>query len=81
MLERAEATGYVRVMLQMLEKRVDELERRVAELAAFVGSKPRKKDWAATVGTLPDDEMSREAERLGRDYRDSLRDSGDRAGT
>ena len=67
-------------MSQMLEKRVDELEKRVAELAAIVGSHLRKKDWPATVGTLPDDEISREADRLGRDYRDSLRDSGDRAG-
>jgi len=67
-------------MSQMLEKRVDVLEKRVAELAAKVGSQLHKKDWPATVGTLPDDEISREADRLGRDYRDSLRDSGDSAG-
>jgi len=67
-------------MSQMLEKRVDVLEKRVAELAAIVGSQLRKKDWPTTVGTLPDDEISREADRLGRDYRDSLRDSGDGAG-
>ena len=67
-------------MSQMLEKRVDVLEKRVAELAAIVGSQLRKKDWPTTVGTLPDDEISREADRLGRDYRDSLRDSGGSAG-
>jgi len=67
-------------MPQTLEDRVDELEKKIAELSAVVGGKPRKKDWLGTVGTWPDDEVSREAERLGREYRDSLRDSSDRAG-
>jgi hypothetical protein len=53
---------------------------KVAELGAIVGVSPRKKNWLATVGTLPDDETSREAERLGRKYRDRLKDSDDRAG-
>ena len=61
-------------MPDTIEQRVDELEKRVAELGAVVGAKPRKKDWLATVGTLPDDEISREAERLGREYRSNLRD-------
>lgn len=68
-------------MPQTLERRLDEIEKRVAELGAIVGAGPRKKDWLATVGTLPDDEISRQADRLGREYRDSLTDSGDRAGT
>jgi len=68
-------------MPQTLEDRVDVLEKTVAELSAVVGAKPRPKEWLGTVGTWPDDEISREAERLGREYRDSLRNSPERAGT
>lgn len=68
-------------MPQTLEDRMDELEKRVAALAALVGAKPRKKDWLATVGTLRDDELSREAERLGREYRETAQDLGDGADT
>ena len=57
-------------MSQTLEKRVDELERKVAELIAkTLDLRPRQKDWRRTVGTMTDDEMAREAERLGREYR------------
>jgi predicted nucleic acid-binding Zn-ribbon protein len=57
-------------MSQTLEKRVDELERKVAELSAkTLDLRPRQKDWRRTVGTMTDDEMAREAERLGREYR------------
>lgn len=80
MVEGAGVLGYVRAMPQTLEQRVDELEKRMAELAAVVGARPRKKDWLATVGTLADDETSREADQLGREYRASLRESGERAG-
>jgi hypothetical protein len=66
---------------QTLEKRVDELERKVTELAIAVGGKPPQKDWLSTVGMWTDDDISREAERLGREYRDSLRDSPDSAGS
>jgi hypothetical protein len=53
-----------------LEQRVQELERRVAELSAqILGLRPQTKDWRRTVGTIPDDDLSREAERLGREYR------------
>jgi hypothetical protein len=31
--------------------------------------KRRKKDWRSTFGTLEDDDISREAEHLGREYR------------
>jgi len=67
-------------MPETLEKRLDEIEKRVAELGAIVGVRPRRKDWLATVGTLPDDELSREAERMGREYRDGLNDADDRVG-
>jgi hypothetical protein len=57
-------------MSQTLEKRVDELEKKMAELSAEVLElRPLKRDWRATVGSLPDDELTREAERLGREYR------------
>jgi prefoldin subunit 5 len=57
-------------MAQTLEKRVEELERQFTELRAQVlDLTQRKKDWRSTVGTLEDDEVTREAERLGREYR------------
>jgi hypothetical protein len=65
-------------MPETLEQRLSDVEKRVAELGAlFRGS--RKKDWLSTVGTLPDDALSREAEQQGREYRDRLKDD-DRAG-
>jgi hypothetical protein len=72
--------NYARSMPETIEHRLDEIEKRVAELGALVGAGPRKKDWLATVGTLSDDELSREADRLGQEYRHSLNDSADRAG-
>jgi hypothetical protein len=32
-------------------------------------SKPQVKDWRRTVGAMPDDEISRSAERLGQEWR------------
>ena len=58
-------------MSQALEKRVEFLEREFSELRAQVlGLGQRKKDWRSTVGTLVEDEMTREAEKLGREYRE-----------
>jgi len=57
-------------MSQTLEKRVEELERKIAELSAQVLElRVPRKDWHRTVGSTPDDEITREAERLGREYR------------
>ena len=57
-------------MSQTLEKRVEELEQKVARLSAEVlRLQPPRKDWHRTVGSMPDDELTREAERLGREYR------------
>lgn len=62
--------NYFNAMSQTLEKRVEELEKKVAELSTQVlGLRPPRKDWRKTVGSLPDDELTREAERLGREYR------------
>ena len=68
----AEPVGpaYIRVMSQTLESRVQQLEQKVAELSAeILGLKPRAKDWRRTVGSMEDDEITRSAEQLGRDYR------------
>jgi hypothetical protein len=58
-------------MAQTLEQRVEELEHKLAELSAqILDLRPRRKDWRRTVGSLDDDEMTRNAERLGREYRE-----------
>ena len=57
-------------MSQQLEQRVEELEKKVAELSAqILGLQPPAKDWRRTVGSMPDDELTREAEHLGQEYR------------
>ena len=57
-------------MALTLERRVDELEKKVAELSAQVlNLRPRQKDWRRSVGSLEDDETTRSAEQLGREYR------------
>ena len=58
-------------MSQTIEQRVELLEKEFAELRSQVlGLKQRKRDWRSTLGTLENDEMTREAERLGREYRE-----------
>ena len=62
--------AYLLFVPQTLEQRVESLEKEFAELQSQVlGLKHRKRDWRSTVGTLEDDEMTREADRLGREYR------------
>jgi len=69
-VEVLESMDYLSAMSQRLENRVEELERKFSELAAQVlDLKRRKKDWRSTFGILEDDEITREAERLGREYR------------
>jgi len=63
----AEATQSI----SSLEERFAQLERQFADLRAEVlGLPPRTKDWRRTVGMMPDDELSRSAARLGREWRD-----------
>ena len=58
-----------------VEQRLAELEKQFAELRATVLKlTPKKKDWRSTVGTLVDDEISREADQLGADYRAQQRE-------
>lgn len=62
-------------MEQTLENRVAHLEQTLAQLTVKVLQlTPVKKDWQATLGMLPDDDLSREAERLGREYRTGERE-------
>jgi len=57
-------------MSMTLEQRVTDLEHKVAELSAqILGLKPRAKNWRQTAGSLEEDEATRSAERLGREYR------------
>jgi hypothetical protein len=58
-------------MSQTLEKRVDFLEKEFSGLRAqILNLRQGNKDWRSTFGTLEDDEITREAERLGRQYRE-----------
>ncbi len=50
--------------LTRIERDFDELKRQV------LGLKPRAKAWRDTVGMIPDDELSRSAEKLGREWRE-----------
>lgn len=55
----------------LIEKRLAVLEEQMADI--FRTQAPRK-DWQSTVGTVKDDEFSREADRLGEEWRDSVTD-------
>ncbi len=55
-----------------LAERLVELEKQFAELRALVlRLTPAKKDWRSTVGMMPDDEVSRNGDRLGREWREA----------
>ena len=54
-----------------VEDRLADLEKRFVDLRAQVlNLSPEKKDWRATEGMMPDDEISRGADRLGREWRE-----------
>jgi hypothetical protein len=50
--------------LTRIEREFDELKHEVLRL------KPRAKGWRQTVGAIPDDGLSRNAEKLGREWRE-----------
>lgn len=54
---------------QSLEKRVEELERQMAELRSMSGQSQPHKDWRRRIGKFRDDPGYDEAIRLGRRYR------------
>jgi hypothetical protein len=69
-------------MAQTLERRVEELEHKLADLAAqFADVKTRQNDWRHTFGLSWDDDGFKEMVSLGRDYRQSLRHQGNGAGS
>jgi hypothetical protein len=55
---------------QTLEKRVKELERKVAKLGAPPIRSNRKKDWRRSIGVFRNDADFEQAVRLGRKYRE-----------
>jgi len=72
---------YFRGMSQTLERRVEELEHKLADLTAqFADVKSRQKDWRRTFGLSRGDEGFKEMLSLGREYRQSLRHQGSGAG-
>ncbi len=54
---------------QSLEKRVEELEKELAELKAEIRSGPAKNDWLKTFGWAKDDPEYEEMARLGAAWR------------
>jgi hypothetical protein len=69
-------------MAQTLERRVEELEHKLADLATqFAEVKSRQKDWRRMFGLSRGDDGFKEMMSLGREYRQSLRDQGNRAGS
>ena len=63
-------------MKNSVEERVNELEKQLAELTAKVLKlTPVTKDWRQTVGTLRDDELAREADRRGAEWRRQASDT------
>ena len=59
-----------------LEARMQQLEHQVAQMAAqLLRLSPPVKDWRLTVGKFQDSPISREADKLGEEYRRSQRES------
>jgi hypothetical protein len=54
-----------------VEKRLAALEE---QMAGLLGEGAARKDWKSAVGMWKDDEMSREIDRLGREWRESVTD-------
>ncbi len=52
-----------------IEERLARIEREFDELKHQLHGVPHIKDWRKVVGMIPDDELSRSAERLGREWR------------
>jgi hypothetical protein len=61
---------YTNTMSQMLEKRVENLEKKVAALTGKRQAPSRKKNPSRTFGIFRNDPDFEEAARLGREYRE-----------
>jgi hypothetical protein len=74
--------NYVCGMSQTLERRVEELEHKLADLTTqFADVKSRQKDWRRTFALSRGDEGFKEMMSLGQEYRQSLRQQGNGAGS
>ena len=69
-LEAWHPITYVSAMSQMLDKRVENLEKKVAELTGKGRGPSRKKNPSRTFGIFRNDPDFEEAARLGREYRE-----------
>ena len=58
------ATDTIEERMTRIEREFDALKHQVLD------TKPPLKDWRSTVGAMPDDELSRSAERLGKEWRE-----------
>lgn len=59
--------------LDAMRERLTDLEAEFAALQSRVlGTPPRERDWRRTAGTFPRDEVTLEAERLGREFRKQM---------
>ena len=67
---RSSAT-FPRMKTTTVEERLTRIERKFDELRHEVlGLKPLAKSWRQTVGAIPDDKLSRNAEKQGREWRE-----------
>ena len=80
-VEACGSVNYVADMPQTLEKRVEELEKKVAELSDQPNRSNRKKDWRRTIGIFRNDPDFEEAVRLGRKYREEQTQKKEIAGS
>jgi hypothetical protein len=69
-MEVRREASYIFGMSLTLEKRLTELEKKVAELSAQPTRSNRKKDWRRSIGVFRNDPDFDEAVRLGRKYRE-----------
>lgn len=56
-----------------MEERIAALEKTVADLVRDRRRPPRVKDWRRTLGMFAGDEVMKEINRLGREYREADR--------
>ena len=81
LVEISGAANYIGDMPQTLERRVKELEKRVAKLSTPPIRSNRKKDWRRTIGIFRNDPDFEEAVRFGREYREQQTCEKEIAGT
>lgn len=75
------ALDFICGMAQTLERLVEELEHKLADLTTqFADVKSRQKDWRRTFGLSRGDDGFKEMLSLGWEYRQSLKHQGNGAG-